>query len=89
MIDAAILDGDTVILARPKSLSQIKKNDMVAAWLVNEETTTLKHYVPQSDGSVWLVPANPDHSTYKPLVIREPAKELEIHGIVVSVMRTY
>ncbi len=89
MVDAAILDGDIVILARPQDGAQIKKNAIVAAWLVSEETTTIKRYVPQPDGKVWLVPENPDHEKYKPLVIDDPAAELEIHGILVSVMRSY
>lgn len=87
MIDAAILDGDIVILERPQSNAQITKNKLVAAWLVNEGETTLKRYVPQADGSVWLVPENPDREQYKPLVIKNPEQDLEIHGIFVGLLR--
>lgn len=78
MIDAMINDGDIVIL---KPDMKPNNGDMVAAWLLDREETTLKYFY--NEGSkIRLQPANP---TMSPIFI-EPDK-LQIQGRVVAVVR--
>ena len=87
MIEDGILDGDRIILYRPQGVeNNLPNNTHVAAWLVEDETMTLKHYQRKADGSVWLVPANP---RFEPREFKDPEKELEIHGIMVHLDRNY
>ena len=75
MIDALVNDGDLVIL---ESASSADNGDMVAAWLKNEQSATLKKiYV--EDGRVRLQPAN---TTMKP-IFTEP-ENIEIQGKVLT-----
>ena len=75
MIDALVNDGDLVIL---ESTSSADNGDMVAAWLKNEQSATLKKiYV--EDGRVRLQPAN---TTMKP-IFTEP-ENIEIQGKVLT-----
>ena len=75
MIDALVNDGDLVIL---ESVSSADNGDMVAAWLKNEQSATLKKiYV--EDGRVRLQPAN---TTMKP-IFTEP-ENIEIQGKVLT-----
>src|SRR5690606_18376642 len=60
MIDALINDGDTVILA-PRSTAD--PGEVVAAWIVDREETTLKKYYPEGK-KVRLQPMN---STMEPI----------------------
>jgi repressor LexA len=75
MIDALVNDGDLVIL---ESTSSADNGDMVAAWLKNEQSATLKRiYV--EDGRVRLQPAN---TTMKP-IFTEPGN-IEVQGKVLA-----
>jgi repressor LexA len=56
MIDAAITDGDWVVIHRQQSA---EPGDIVAALLDNE--ATVKTFS-RKDGHVWLLPHNPDYS---------------------------
>jgi len=80
MIEAHIAPGDLVMVDRDRPpLAQ----DIVVAVLANEEAT-LKRYVPNSDGTTYLVPANAD---LKPCKVAPG--ELEIRGVVTGVVRRY
>lgn len=79
MIDALVNDGDLVILRRAVDA---QNGDMVAAWLPEEDSTTLKYFF-REKGGIRLQPANPDH---KPIHLRQPGS-LEIKGRVVLVIR--
>jgi len=78
MIDALVNDGDIVIMKRT---TEVRDGDMVAAWLKNEQETTLKRLYREGD-QVRLQPANP---TMAP--IYTPASNVEVQGKVVLVMR--
>lgn len=80
MIDALINDGDIVILKR---VDIAHNGDMVAAWRVDEEATTLKYYYAEWD-KVRLQPANP---AYDPIIL-EP-ENVRVQGKVVAVLRRY
>jgi repressor LexA len=74
MIDAAICDGDFVVVRRQ---STCNNGDIVAALLDDEATVkTFK----QRDGHVWLMPHNP---AYEPIL----GDHATIMGKVVSVLR--
>ncbi|MGW6557660.1 transcriptional repressor LexA [Streptomyces hydrogenans] len=75
MIDAAICDGDTVVVRQADTADH---NDIVAAMLDGEATVKrLRH----EDGHVWLMPHNP---AYEPI----PGDHAAILGKVVAVLRT-
>jgi repressor LexA len=74
MIEAAICDGDIVIVRRQDSADH---GDLVAALL--EDEATVKQLRRQG-GEVWLMPRN---SAYDPI----PGDQAQILGKVVSVMR--
>jgi len=78
MVDAMIDDGDMVILKR----QEVAKNgDMVAAWLIDKNETTLKHFF--DEGSrVRLQPRNP---TMAPIYVDKD--KVQIQGRVLAVMR--
>jgi repressor LexA len=80
MIDAMVNDGDLVIL-RPTN--QAENGEMVAAWLYDQEATTLKFFF-RENGRIRLQPANP---AYQPLFLDGEA--LEIQGKVVMVIRQF
>ena len=74
MIDAAICDGDYVVVRRQPTC---ENGDIVAALLDDEATVkTFK----RRDGHVWLMPHNP---AYEPI----PGDHAQILGKVVSVLR--
>jgi repressor LexA len=74
MIDAAICDGDFVVVRRQPTCDN---GDIVAALLDDEATVkTFK----RRDGHVWLMPHNP---AYEPI----PGDNAQILGKVVSVLR--
>lgn len=78
MIDASIHDGDIVVMRH----QQIAQNgDLVAVWLKDEHSTTLKRYYRESR-KVRLQPANP---TFKP-IFKDP-NDVEVQGKVVLVIR--
>jgi repressor LexA len=80
MIDAAIADGDWVVVRRE---TDVENGDIVAAMLTsevtNEEEATVKTFK-KVDGHVWLIPHNP---AFAPIL----ADNAVIIGKVVSVLR--
>ena len=78
MIDAMVNDGDFVIM---RSQTEARNGDMVAVWLTNDGTTTLKHFYNEGD-RVRLQPANP---TMDPIFV-EP-ENVQVQGRVVMVVR--
>jgi repressor LexA len=78
MIDALVNDGDIVVMKRP---TDVRDGDMVAAWLKNEQETTLKRVYREGD-QVRLQPANSPMSP-----IYTSAANVEIQGKVVLVVR--
>jgi repressor LexA len=78
MIDAMVNDGDIVILRKQETASE---GDMVAAWLTDDGTTTLKHFHMERD-RVRLQPAN---RTMGPIYVAPDA--VQIQGKVVMVIR--
>ena len=81
MIDALVNDGDIVVLRQEDR--EPNRGEMVAAWLRDEQETTLKRYYPD-DGydRIRLQPANP---LMDPIYV-EP-ENLEIRGRVILVIR--
>ncbi len=77
MIEAGILDGDYVVV---RSQPTAAKGDIVVAGIPGEEAT-VKHFDTDGDQIV-LVPANPALSP-----MRFPADEVEVFGVVVTVLR--
>ena len=57
MRDAMLTDGDIVILQRT-SIAQVKDGEIVAAWLISNQETTLKRFERTKRGIV-LRPENP------------------------------
>lgn len=78
MIDASIHDGDIVVMRHQVSA---QNGDLVAAWIKDEQATTLKRYY-REGGKVKLQPANPN---FKPRY--EKPENVEIQGKVVLVIR--
>ena len=74
MIDAAICDGDWVVIREQK---KAEKGDIVAAMLDNEATVKVFR---RRDGHVWLLPRN---SNFEPILV----DYAEILGKVVTVLR--
>jgi repressor LexA len=79
MIDAMVNDGDIVVM---KHAVDAVNGDMVAVWLDDENSTTLKYFY-RENNRVRLQPANP---SMKPILIENPAS-LRIMGKVVMVIR--
>lgn len=79
MIDAMINDGDIVVM---KQANEARNGEMVAVWLPNENSATLKYFFKEKD-RYRLQPANP---TMKPTFIKK-TEPLEIKGKVVMVIR--
>ena len=80
MIDAAVLDGDIVVIQHQP---EVRNGDMVAAWLEDEQATTLK-YIYHEAGKFRLQPANPN---YEPIT-KEP-HQVTIQGKVVHLIRQF
>lgn len=79
MIDAMINDGDIVVL---RVAAEARNGEMVAVWLPNENSATLKYFFKEKDG-YRLQPANP---TMKAITLKKN-EPLEIKGKVVMVIR--
>jgi repressor LexA len=79
MIDAMVNDGDIVVMKRAQ---EARNGEMVAVWLDDENTTTLKYFYKESN-RVRLQPANP---TMDPIIVKNP-DQLRIMGKVVMVIR--
>ena len=78
MIDAFINDGDVVVMQYQQTAN---KGDMVAAWLVDQQATTLKRYHPEGT----RVRLQPENSQMQPIYV--DAANLQIQGKVVAVFR--
>ena len=79
MIDEQIKDGDIVIVEDRKTADN---GEMVIALLHGLEVTLKKFY--RENGHVRLQPAN---ETLQPLIVN--AREVQIQGVVIGVMRRY
>ena len=79
MVDAAICDGDWVVV---RAQADAVNGDVVAAMLndLDGATATVK-VLSRKDGHQWLLPRNPD---YAPI----PGDEATIMGKVVTVLRS-
>ncbi len=77
MIDAAIADGDWVVVRRE---TDVENGDIVAATIDGVEVEGTVKTFKRSDGHVWLVPHNP---AYEPIL----GDDAVIVGKVVAVLR--
>jgi repressor LexA len=75
MIDAAICDGDWVVVRR----QPVAENGEVVAAMIDGEATVKTFQ--RKDGHVWLLPQN---SAFSPI----PGDESQILGRVVTVLRS-
>ena len=80
MIEAGILDGDTVIIKRGETANN---GDIVVA-LIDDEAATLKRFHQRVGGKIELAPEN---RSLRPLVL--DAHRVRIQGVLVSQLRTY
>ena len=80
MIEAGILDGDTVIIKRGETASD---GDIVVA-LIDDEEATLKRFHHRVGGKIELAPEN---RSLRPLIL--DAHRVRIQGVLVSQLRTY
>lgn len=78
MIEEGIFEGDFVIVRRAETA---RRGEMVVALIAGE--ATLKRFYPEG-GTIRLQPANRAMAP-----IRVPARDLEIQGIVVGLMRKF
>ena len=78
MIDAFINDGDMVIMRHQQTAND---GDMVAAWLMNEEETTLKRYYHEGH----RIRLQPENSRMDPIYVAPD--NLQIQGKVLAVIR--
>jgi repressor LexA len=78
MIDALVDSGDLVIL---NAQNTANNGDMVAAWLLDREETTLKYFFREGN-MVRLQPAN---ESYGPITV--PADQVEVQGKVIAIVR--
>ncbi len=80
MIDAGILDGDTVIIRRQETADD---GDIVVA-LIDDESATLKRFHRRVGNKLELAPEN---KSLRPLVFE--AHRVRIQGVLVGQLRTY
>ena len=80
MIDAFVDDGDIVVL---EAIPAVENGQMVAAWLIEEQTATLKKLYREA-GRIRLQPANP---SMEPIYV-DP-NNLQVQGRVIAVLRKY
>lgn len=78
MIDALVNDGDVVIL---EPASTARDGEMVAAWIEDQQETTLKKYYLEGD-KVRLQPAN---ETMQPII--KDARNVQVQGRVIAAFR--
>ena len=79
MVDAGILDGDTVIIRR----SDTAENGQIVVALVDENEVTLKR-LRRRGNSIALEPANERHETRI-----FPADRVRVQGRLIALMRNY
>ncbi len=80
MVDAGIMDGDLVVIER----RDVASNGEIVVALINDEEATLKRLQNNHDGSVTLIPEN---SSMEAMVFQ--AEEVQIQGVLVSLLRRY
>jgi repressor LexA len=80
MIEAGILDGDTVIIRQGETAND---GDIVVA-LIDDEETTLKRFHRRVGNKIELAPEN---RSLRPLIFE--AHRVRIQGVLVSQLRTY
>lgn len=80
MIEAGILDGDTVIIKRGETAND---GDIVVA-LIDDEEATLKRFHRRVGDKIELAPEN---RSLRPLILE--ARRVRIQGVLVSQLRTY
>lgn len=80
MIGKGIMPGDYVVIDSKK---QAKHGDVIVA-LVDGYDATLKTMLLNNDGTMTLMPANPE---FEPLTLA--AERVRVQGVVVGQMRTY
>ncbi len=80
MRDAMLTDGDIVILQKI-SIDKVKNDDIVAAWLIEKQETTLKRFE-WGKRTITLRPENPNFET-----LRLNFDEVEIQGKLLAVLR--
>ena len=79
MVEAGILDGDTVIIKKADSAN----NGEIAVALVDECEATLK-VIKREKNDILLVPCNKDYQTR-----RLPANRVKIQGVLSGLLRQY
>ncbi|MGH6948850.1 MAG: transcriptional repressor LexA [Kiloniellales bacterium] len=79
MIDAGILDGDTVLIERCETV----ENGAIVVALIDDEEATLKR-IRRKSGAVALEPAN---STYETRLF--PPERVKIQGRLIGLLRRY
>ena len=80
MIDDHICDGDVILLER---VTEVRDGEIVVALVAGCETT-LKRFYREPGDTIRLQPAN---SAVKPILV--PAREVEIQGRLLAVLRKY
>jgi len=80
MIEAGILDGDTVVIEQ----REVADDGEIVVALIDGEEATLKRLRYQRDGSIALIAANP---AMPPMIY--PAERVAIQGVVVGQLRSY
>lgn len=80
MVEAGILDGDLVVIEQ----RDCARNGEIVVALLNGQEVTLKRLHNNHDGSVTLLAEN---STMAPM--NYPAAQVEIQGVLVSLLRKY
>jgi repressor LexA len=78
MIDALINDGDIVVM---RHTSVANNGDMVAAWLTEQEETTLKRFYHEGN----RIRLQPENKTMDPIYV--DSDKIDIQGRVVAVIR--
>lgn len=78
MIDALINDGDIVVM---RHTNIANNGDMIAAWLTEQEETTLKRFYHEGN----RIRLQPENQTMQPIYV-DPDK-VEVQGRVVTVIR--
>lgn len=79
MIEAGILDGDTVIIKKADTVN----NGEIAVALVDNQEATLK-VIKRDQNDILLIPCNKDYETR-----RLPANRVKIQGVLSGLLRQY
>lgn len=80
MIGAGIMDGDLAVIEQRDSA----RNGEIVVALINRNEATLKRLQNNNDGTITLLPEN---STMAPM--NYPATQVEIQGVMISLLRKY